>query len=402
MAKPRILYVAWTPPNRKSGATLAMRRHFIEHDDVDVMVATSGEFAEPGIPTLHLSNPAWFDRLGRTRFWRAVRNFEITCRAGILPAELIEAAETFKPDAIFTVADLTLSEAARKLAQRLKVPLISNFQDWWPRGIFYYDGERPFGFLVPHLEKRFRRLCRESDLVFCTSEGMKEFLGPHPNSHVLYPIGAEERGSPATEAEIPLKPVGGKKRLLYTGTAFGSYGAMLKSLAKLLENSETWELVIYGARPDWPEAEIEAAEQSGLYRGFLPFEKLKAELRSADACLSVMSFDPALEVMMRTSFTTKVLDYCSAGRPVIMWGPGFCSPVRLVKARYAGLTVESPGPEGVVDCLRRLREEPELGATLAAGASELARNDLAHDRVHGVFVSQIQRLLEPAGGRPTP
>jgi hypothetical protein len=367
-----------------------MRRHFVEHDEVEVFVATTGRFDEPNIPALLLQNPQWLDRLGRTRLWRWVRNFEMLAVSRLLPRELTAAAEQFQPDAIFTVADLTLSEAARRLAKHLNVPLISNFQDWWPRGQFYYSAERPFDCLVPVFEARFRRLFQESALVFCTSEGMKEYLGLHPNSHVLYPIGAKQI--------LPTKPVQSaskgrsKRRLLYTGTAFGSYGAMLRELASRLEFNEHWELVIYGAKPDWPADELSKAEANGLYRGFLPFEQLKSEIATADACLAVMSFDTKLEVMMRTSFTTKVLDYCSGGKPIIVWGPDFCSPVRLCQKKGAALTVDSPDSRKVLDCLQRLSNETGLSDELANAALALAANELSHDVIHQTFVREIARL----------
>jgi hypothetical protein len=190
--------------------------------------------------------------------------------------------------------------------------------------------------------------------------------------------------------------------LLYTGTAFGSYGRMLLELSKRIREVDGWELVIYGARPDWSEEAIAAAEASGLYRGFLPFEKLRQELATADACLSVMSFDPALEVMMRTSFTTKVLDYCSAARPVIMWGPGFCSPVKLTNRMEAALTVESPDPAGVLACLKRLDHEPGLADRLGIAAEALAKADLAHEVIHGVLVREITRLLDVPRGAASP
>jgi glycosyltransferase involved in cell wall biosynthesis len=369
-----------------------MRRHFVEHDDLDLFVATSGEFDEPGVASLRLLSPAWLKRIRSTRFWRLVQNFEMLFWSERLPHDLVEAAEAFKPDAIFTVADLSLSEAARRLAHRLKVPLITNFQDWWPLGQFYYAQERPYSFLVPLFEERFRRLYRESSLAFCTSEGMREFLGSHPNSHVLYPIGARENESVDHVPELKSN-ISGKRRLIYTGTAFGSYGEMLRSLAKELRNSETWELIIYGARPDWPADELAQAEQIGLYRGFLPFEKLKEELASADVCLAVMSFDPALEVMMRTSFTTKLLDYCKAGKPIIMWGPEYCAPVRMIKKQAAAWAITTPDAKEVVEALMKIREDFNLREDLSQGAKRLAKGDLSHDKIHGVFVEQITALI---------
>ena len=42
-----------------------------------------------------------------------------------------------------------------------------------------------------------------------------------------------------------------KKRLIYTGTAFGGYGRMLRELARELEKQDEWELVIFGNTPDF-------------------------------------------------------------------------------------------------------------------------------------------------------
>jgi len=393
---PRIFYCAWTPPNKISGATLAMRRHFIEHDDLELFVATSCEFNDPEIPSLIVRTPSWLNRIRRTRFMRIVQNFEYLIWSQRLPAGLLQAAETFQPDAIFTVADMTLSESARQVAERLKIPLITNFQDWWPRGLFYYPQNKPYDAIVPILEKRFRRLYKESALAYCTSKGMKEFLGTHPNSHVLYPIGAQdspENTESLDEPSTTLTPSRPKKRLIYTGTAFGSYGQMLRSLARELKHSTTWELVIFGVRPDWPEAEIMEAEESGLYRGFLPFEQLKMEFASADACLSVMSFDKKLEVMMRTSFTTKLLDYCKIGRPIIMWGPEYCSPVKLTREHDAAITVSKLDATEVVKALSRMDSDPELVKQLSTRGRDLGNSELSHEKIHTVFTEQINRLV---------
>jgi hypothetical protein len=151
-------------------------------------------------------------------------------------------------------------------------------------------------------------------------------------------------------------------------------------------------LVIFGARPDWPEEEIKEAEKSGLYRGFLPFEQLKNELVSADACLSVMSFDKRLEVMMRTSFTTKLLDYCKVARPIIMWGPDYCSPVKLTREMGAALTVTEVDPTGVVNALSQLDSDPVFSNLLVSRSLDLANNELSHGKIHTIFVECVYNL----------
>jgi hypothetical protein len=167
---------------------------------------------------------------------------------------------------------------------------------------------------------------------------------------------------------------------------------MLRELARELEKQDEWELVIFGNTPDWPKDELEKAKQTGLYRGLLKFEELQRELHAADACLAVMSFEPELEVMMRTSFTTKLLDYCRVGKPVILWGPPYCSPIRLAKRRNAALTVEKSETAEVLELLHRLQNEKNLTENLAVAARELADRDLGHSNIHQIFKTEIQKV----------
>jgi glycosyltransferase involved in cell wall biosynthesis len=367
-----------------------MRRHFVEREDFEVMVATSGRFEQPTIRHFPITRPARLQRLSNTRLCRLVRNYEMLARARGIPRGLLEAAREFRPDCVFTVADLTLSEAARRLAQVLGVPLVSNFQDWWPRGQFYYPHERPYPWARDVLERRFRRLHRESALVFCTSEGMQEFLGPHPNSHVLYPIPA--RGAPAEDPPPRNQDAGKPFRILYTGTAFGSYGRLLLELAGLLRGRPDIELRIYGAKPDWPAEALRQAEAEGLYRGFLPFEQLELEMAEADAFLAVMSFEKEMEAMMRTSFTTKFLDYAAKGRPILVWGPDYCSPVRLAKRENAAVTITCPDAASVLAAIDELRSDTVRQAELSQAALQLARTVFDPTQIHEVLRSGLQGL----------
>ncbi len=487
----------------------------MEHRDFEVFVATTADFCEEGIPSLKLKRAAWLQRLSDTRCVRLVRNFELLFYGTRLDRRVFDAAKEFCPDAVFTVADMTLCEQARKLAKRLGVPLVVNFQDWWPRGQFYHWHEKPYFWVRPILERRFRRLYRKADLAFCTSEGMREFLGPHPNAHVLYPIGAngcetslpiadsgkrraekflttedtesteegeeekaesgnadpagicaafhgarklkgEERGagsrervcawtsqagasesdslaskladapvseslissadgpasSPATSHSQPdIVPEAAlaldsgrstldsavakrrKRRLIYTGTAFGSYGKMLRELARELERKGHWELVIYGNTPDWPKEELEKAKQTGLYRGLLKFDELQRELHAADACLAVMSFEPELEVMMRTSFTTKMLDYCRVGKPVILWGPEYCSPLRLALEHNAAIVITSNEVVKISEKLEQLVTLSNLEKELGGAAMKLSQDKLGHSNIHNLLKLEFDKIL---------
>ena len=97
---------------------------------------------------------------------------------------------------------------------------------------------------------------------------------------------------------------------------------------------------------------------------------------------------------MRTSFTTKFLDYVAYGKPVILWGPDYCTPSRVAAAHSGALPVTTEEPESIVAACRRLANEPELYAELSDGARRMHENLFNPDRLQGIFVSEMEKLVE--------
>ncbi len=388
--KPRLFYLAWTPPNRSSGATLAMHRHFIQHRDFDLFVATDGDFSEPDIPSLKLERPGWIRRLGNTRFCRWVRQYEMLVEPVRVPDSISRAVASFQPDAIFTVADNTLSWTAAQVARQNHLPLIINFQDWWPRGQFVLDLEKPFPPVASWLERRFYHMYRTSAVAFCTSAGMRQKLGPHANAPVLYPCSA-----PRDPAYVPdfIPPDGSRPlKLVYAGTVSRDYGKSVLRLARALAGFPWIEFEVYGPHPDWAETDLAWMKSRGIYRGLLSHEELKTRLRAADACLVVMSFGRELELMMRTSFTTKFLEYVQFAKPVIVWGPDYCQPVQVAQKTGAGIAVTENEVNVVIQALETLWQ-PETWTKAARGAWAAANDGFSHEKIHEIFCSAISSAL---------
>src|SRR5262249_25424140 len=137
------------------------------------------------------------------------------------------------------------------------------------------------------LSQRYRELYAACDLAFCTSDGMREMLGPHANSHVLYPMPGRHR--------LPEKACGDlvrrKFRLVYVGSAENFYGRMLCALIEKTELTEDVELVVVGPNADWPVELLERSKANGVYLGFKSPEQAADVMASADALLVVMSFE---------------------------------------------------------------------------------------------------------------
>jgi glycosyltransferase involved in cell wall biosynthesis len=301
--------------------------------------------------------------------------------------------QNFAPDAIFTVPDNTLSWSAYLLAQKTGLPLITNFQDWWPRGQFTLSLEKPYLPTRLLLEQRFYKLYQSSHLAFCTSAGMRQKLGNHPNAPVLYPCPAPRNPEFQPSFQVFNSQNDRPFRIIYAGTTVNAYGRSILSLAKALQEVKGFEFHVYGPPPDWSSDDLTWMTREGIYRGLLPYEELKSKLSEADACLVVMSFEPQLRIMMETSFTTKFLEYSQFGKPIIVWGPDYCQPVRVANAEASALTVTTPDPSAVIEAINLLLQ-PNRWLKLAHGAWNAAVTSFDYHQIHKGFRDSIYSLLE--------
>lgn len=387
----RLFYLAWTPPSENGGACLAMRRHLVLRSDFELFVVTSSPFHDEQVPSLPMPRHALLKRISNTRFSRLVHQFEMLVEPCRIPRSVLDVAKAFRPDAILTVADNTISWTAYRLARRLNVPLITNFQDWWPRGQFSLDLQKPFPPVRSHLERRFRSLYHRSALAFCTSQGMMDYLGPHSNARVLFPSPAPRDPSYVPTFEIPAP--GRPRRIVYAGTIINAYGRAVLELARRLRGDSRYEFQVYGPQPDWPTRDLEWMRDEGIYRGLLSHKELQDRLRKADVFLVVMTFDEQLRTMMETSFTTKFLEYSQYGKPIIVWGPPYCQPVKLISSgEAAGIVVTEPSPGAVVSALEDL-ESDDLWQGTARGAWAAANGIFDPAEIHRGFVSSIHQTL---------
>ena len=385
--KKRMLVISIVPPHNDKGVRIVMYRHLVERSPFELHVASTAEFEENLLIHTHLKLPYPIWRLTKTRFlpflskWiRDYRNFIWTLR---IPKALDECISSFKPDVILTLAETDLCHIAAKLAKKHDIPLVGLFLDWFPIMPPHYGHK----YTRKILSRRYRQLYEKCDLAICTSDGMKEVLGEHPNSHVVYPMPGKHK---IPDAIHP--PKSGKFRLVYVGSVRNFYGRMLSSLIERLAKYDDLELIVVGGDADWPTEVLARAKQEGLYLGFMPPEKAAEVLKGADALLVVMSFEPEHERFMRTSFTTKFLDYAAFHKPIILWAPDYCTPMRVVKREGGALPILDPHPDGVIDALRAIQTDSDLRQRLAEEARNLNETTFNPDRLQDIFVSQINAI----------
>jgi hypothetical protein len=392
--KVRLLLVSIVPPKNDCGVRIVMHRQLVERCPFELHVASTADFADDALVHTPLRLPYFVHRVKKSRFapqlaaW--IADYENLIWPLAANGALDGAVEHFKPDIILTLAESALCHLARKAAQRNGLPLAGLFLDWFP----VMKGHFGHKFTQATLSRRYRELYSACDLAFCTSDGMQEMLGPHPNSHVIYPMPGRH-----VVSDNLWPPSNERFRLVYVGSVENFYGRMLCSLIEKIEATNDLEIIVVGPNADWPSDLVQRAKAKGIYLGFKPPEEAAEVLANADALLVVMSFEKEHELFMRTSFTTKFLDYVAFGKPVILWGPEYCTPVRVATKYGGAAVVGSRDANAVIALCRQIGADAALHAKLSKEALRLHQTLFNPDRLHEIFVGEIEKLVAAGANR---
>src|SRR5262249_22708690 len=193
--------------------------------------------------------------------------------------------------------------------------------------------------------------------------------------------------------EEPWLPSTEKFRLVYVGSVQNFYGRMLCALIEEIEATKDLEIVVVGPNADWPQQILEHAKANGIYLGFKAPNESAGVIASADALLVAMSFEGEHELFMRTSFTTKFLDYVAFGKPVILWGPDYCTPVRVARENGGAVVVNEDDPEVIVSACRRIAGDAAWREQLSYEATRLHQTLFNPERLQAIFVGEIEKLV---------
>jgi len=383
----RVLFVSIAPPQNDCGVRVVMYRHLVERNPFDLHVVTNADFYRDNPSGTKLTLPYPLHRLSKTRFGPALRQWLLDYETQVWPLwnpiKFDTVVSSFRPDVILALADNCLSSFALRAARRHQIPLAGLFLDWVPIMKSHYG----HAWTTKRLSRRLQRFYHECDLAFCTSDGMQEVLGPHPNSHVIYPMPGQHR---IPQSVSP--PKSGKFRLAYVGSVQNFYGRMICSLIEKIEPTSDLEIIVVGPNADWPTDILQRAKHQGIYLGFKPPEEAATVLAGADALLVVMSFEPEHRRFMETSFTTKFLDYTAYGKPIILWGPEYCTPVRLAQRDGGALVVDKPDADEVLAACRNIAADPQTRERLAVQAAHLHEGLFNPERLQNIFVREMEKL----------
>lgn len=367
---------------------MAYFRHFVERPDFELFVATDDPSVlkyDLGPSVLVFKPPKLLERLTRTRLSRWVHSYKHLVAGRSIPPEVLAAAEAFQPDVIFTIAGSWgwTAPMAQQLAKKLRVPLVGSFNDWFDYSTIIHPVLRPV------LSWTFHRFYRDCDLAICTCEGMRDTLGPHENAIVLYPCGAANEPS-----EFDIGESSEDFRVAFGGNLGLWYGEMLESLIRATDaNFPKINLSVFGTNASWTEATDKEFRSRGIYKGLIPFRDLQNELKNSDCLLLEMGFSAEAERVERTSFKTKFLDYLTIGRPIAVWGPEYCSAVKVAREFDAAEVCTDADPSAAAKMLDTLRRDKKRQQQITRNARKMYFDRFHPDRIHQLLCDSMAAIV---------
>jgi glycosyltransferase involved in cell wall biosynthesis len=131
----------------------------------------------------------------------------------------------------------------------------------------------------------------------------------------------------------------------------------------------------------------------GLWLDFAPRHELNEWLRSADAFLVPMVFDQDVRRRMETSFPSKLPEFAQLGKPIVIWGPKYCSAVEWARQGNRSLCVTDPNPLALRQALEMLADSTDQQQRSSAAARRAAATDFDPERVQTQFMEALRCVL---------
>ncbi len=386
--QPKIIVISSVSPQPTSSGYVVLYRHLTQATSWDVHILPN-----PDDNKTHRWQTKLIKRLERTRFHRWSHDLDIIDNGNNWNAIIGNYCQQLSNSSIenntivLTVAHGNGCWAAQRFAQRYQLPLVTIFHDWFPD---FPSLHKPFH---DFLENRFQKLYQQSNLTLCVSQGMKDALGSHSNSQVLYPIPALLTKEIVQQHQTKNdEQISSQLKVVYSGNLY-NYGPILAQLLEVTKNHPQIQVQVRGSSPNWPADFRSEMRDRQLWLDFAPREELNDWLASADVFLVVMSFDPALRRRMETSFLSKLPEYAQFGKPIVIWGPEYCSAIQWGREGDRSLCVTDENPSVLVSALEKLKDSPQRLKYYGQQAKIASQGEFNPSIIQNQFLDHIRQLI---------
>lgn len=309
---------------------------------------------------------------------------------------LVNGTRIPRPDVVVATSPQFLGGlAGAVLAKVLRVPLVVEVRDLWPRSIWEVGAMRRDSLAIRALEQLERWFYRAADRVVVVTESFEEEIRDKaPDAEItLVTNGVDRSRFDPHRDDRPIRREFGLPEDRFVALYAGTHG-MAHGLETVIEAAERvpeahFVFVGDGARKA-DLVQMGAHLDNVSFLDAQPASRMVDLYAMADACLVPLRDLP----VFRTVIPSKMFEIWAMERPIVLGVKGEAE--RIVKAAGGGICVEPEDPEALADAVRKLAHDPELRAAMGeAGSFHVRRH---YDR--GVLARRYLDLLAAAAGLP--
>jgi hypothetical protein len=281
-----------------------------------------------------------------------------------------------------TLQGKTIITSARKIAQKLGVPLISMV---WDDPSWFLDSMKTDKYSKKEILAEFDEVIRHSAVCGTASWVMAREYSEKYGVKTIPFLGSLDKGL----AQEPAKSLHENSEL-----AIG--------LAGQIYTLEEWKALLAAlSLVDWKIAgrrvkifligefgHLAIPESAPVEKlGHMSLEETIKTLAGFDINYCPYFFAKERAAVSRTSFPSKLTAYLAAGRPVFFHGPEYSSPAKFIEEHSAGICCDSLEPRLIADKLSLLAGDTMLYAAAAANGRKVFDDYLTLDNLKTAFVS---------------
>ena len=97
---------------------------------------------------------------------------------------------------------------------------------------------------------------------------------------------------------------------------------------------------------------------------------------------------------METSFPSKLPEYAQFGKPIVIWGPEYCSAIHWGRKGDRALCVTEASPQNLVTALEKLSQDSSQREYYASQVQIAARQDFDPVKLQQNFLNAISKLYK--------
>ena len=326
---------------------------------------------QPPCETFYLRPP-------RVRLFERAYN-RLISRASALVYQWIKCqAKKIKPDVILSASPgVHFFISAFRVAQDLGIPFYAHMHDLWQENYRLNDHLKR-GILTARWEKT---IFTHSQRVLCITEHQQDFyFKKYGIATDLLPHTVPPQDLSAAPSQMVASSCA-KKTILFTGNLYPNMN--LDSLRVLAQASEFLPAdceLLFCTNATPAELSSLGIVSSRLRIAWLPREELRALQSSAHILVAPLSHKNASEHEVRTVFSTKLLEYMIAGRPILLFAPADSFHAYSARRGRWAHVVDQDDPKALAAGIRQLLDSEELAKEVVRGAlAEAHRRDA---RIH--------------------